>query len=69
MSNYNPEEILNDPNSHPTHKAYAEINIGIRDRGEQWAKCLNCGFPYQLAQDTNSYFCTFSCESEYADYL
>lgn len=47
---YDPDAILADPNAHPIHKRYAEINIGVRDRGERWAKCANCGQPYQLTQ-------------------
>ena len=34
MSGYDPDAILADPNAHPVHKLYAEINVGIRDRGE-----------------------------------
>ena len=45
---YDPDAILADPQAHPIHKRYAEINAGIRDRGERWSKCANCGDPYQL---------------------
>lgn len=39
---------LANPESHPIHRRYAEINVGIRDRGERWAKCPNCGDPYRI---------------------
>ena len=48
MTERTPEEILADPNSHPIHMMYARINIGVRDRGEQWFMCANCGVPYML---------------------
>jgi hypothetical protein len=48
---YDPEAILADPNSNPVHRMIAEINIGVRDRGERWAKCHGCGLPYQLTEE------------------
>ncbi len=64
---YDPDAILADPLSHPKHKAYAAINIGIRDRGESWAKCANCGDPYQLTEQwSNGTVCSESCEREFA---
>ena len=78
---YNPDEILADPNAHPKHVMYAHINKGIRDNGEQWAKCANCGQPYQLvgpladaAFENTGYqpgdmVCSPLCEKEYNNYL
>lgn len=76
---YNPDEILDDPDAHPVHKMYAAINIGIRDRGERWGKCPNCGRPYQIvtAQEatplmpewTSETVCSVFCGNEYARYL
>ena len=47
MTAYDPDAILAAPDAHPVHKRYAAINVGVRDRGEQWAKCLDCGEPFQ----------------------
>ncbi len=63
---YDPDAILADPDSHPKHKAYAAINVGIRDRGEFWEKCANCGEPYmhtpEWYQDT---VCSPGCEQAF----
>jgi hypothetical protein len=49
---YDPDEILRHPEDHhPKHVLYALINVGIRDRGEAWAKCAYCGEPYQLTEE------------------
>ena len=40
---YDPDAVLANPDAHPVHKRYAAINVGVRDRGERWAKCLDCG--------------------------
>ena len=70
MSGYDPDAILADPNAHPVHKLYAEINVGIRDRGEQWAKCLNCGDPYQITEQwQDGTFCCDGCGAETDDYM
>ena len=62
MTTYDPDAILANPDSHPKHVAYAAINIGIRDRGERWAKCLDCGDPYQLTGECDSgEFCSEAC--------
>lgn len=59
---YDPDAILADPAAHPLHKEYARINIGIRDRGEQWAKCLNCGSPYRITPAWHDrYACSEPC--------
>ena len=67
MSDYDPDEILNDPFAHPLHKQYAAINVGIRDRGEHWRKCLNCGDPFQFCGGGGAMFCSDSCENEFSD--
>lgn len=69
-SGYNPDAILADPDSHPVHKQIAEINIGIRDRGERWEKCANCGDPYQRtpAWDVGG-VCSERCGDDFSDYL
>ena len=68
MSGYDPDAILADPNAHPVHKRYARINIGIRDHGERWAKCLNCGYPYQITdQWQDGTFCCDECGDETDD--
>jgi hypothetical protein len=62
MSAYDPDVILADPGAHPKHRLIAAINIGIRDRGERWAKCLDCGEPYQLTEQWYSgEFCSDAC--------
>lgn len=67
---YDPEAVLADPNAHPLHKMYAEINIGIRDRGERWAKCANCGEVFRQTEAWNSdTVCSQSCETAYILYL
>lgn len=61
-TDYDPDGILADPHAHPIHKMYAAINVGIRDRGERWSKCPNCGDPYQLTEDWNDMtFCSPEC--------
>lgn len=70
MSTYNPDAVLADPLSHPVHVKYAEINIGIRDRGERWTKCLECGDPYQLTEQwTDGYACSTLCQQSLDDPL
>ena len=67
---YDPDAILADPDAHPMHKHYAEINIGIRDRGERWVKCANCGRPYQLTEQwSNGTVCSARCDDELVSYL
>jgi hypothetical protein len=67
---YDPDAILADPDAHPIHKVYAAINVGIRDRGEQWSKCPNCGDPYQLTEEwDNATLCSERCVREYTDYI
>jgi hypothetical protein len=67
---YDPDAILADPQAHPIHKMYAEINIGVRDRGEVWSKCANCGAPYQLTEAwTSDTVCGKSCFNDYLNYL
>jgi hypothetical protein len=70
MSDYDPDAILADPFAHPIHKMYAEINIGIRDRGEVWSKCPNCGEPYQITEEWQDLtVCSEACYSGYLAYL
>jgi hypothetical protein len=67
---YDPDAILADPAAHPIHRAYAEINIGIRDRGEQWAKCVNCGTPYRVTPAWPSgSVCSDECGEDLSHYL
>ena len=67
---YNPDAILADPFAHPKHKAIAAINIRIRDHGERWAKCANCGDPYQITEDwLSETVCSRSCGAQFSDYL
>jgi|GEM_PF-6298735 len=67
---YDPDAILANPDSRPEHVAYALINIGIRDRGERWAKCLDCGDPYQLTEEWDSgEFCSGPCGDRFTAYL
>jgi hypothetical protein len=67
---YDPDAILADPLAHPKHKAIAAINIRVRDHGEQWAKCANCGNPYQLTEQwPDSTVCSDSCAARYVAYL
>lgn len=67
---YDPDAILADPSAHPKHKAIAAINIRIRDHGERWAKCANCGDPYQITEAwDNGTLCSLPCEAEFTDYL
>ena len=65
-----PERVLADPDSHPVHRMYAAINIGVRDRGERWSKCANCGLPYQLTENWgNDTVCSGECSDAYVAYL
>lgn len=67
---YDPDAILADPEAHPIHKMYAEINIGVRDRGERWSKCANCGDPYRLTEEWNdTTVCSQSCFDSYLEYV
>jgi len=68
---YDPDAILADPHAHPKHKAYAAINIGIRDHGERWSKCADCGNPYQLTEEWDDMtFCSARCADAFtADLL
>lgn len=67
---YDPEAILRDPYAHPKHKEIAAINIRVRDHGEQWSKCANCGDPYQITPEwTETTVCSTNYFSEYRAYL
>jgi hypothetical protein len=67
---YDPDAILADPLAHPVHKDIALINIGVRDRGERWAKCANCGNAYQLTPEwISDTVCGEPCYNAYVDYL
>ena len=66
---YDPEAILADPDAPEIHKKIARINIGIRDRGEHWSKCANCGEPYQVTEAGNDTLCSDACEAEYIAYI
>ena len=65
MADHNPEEILNNPNAPFEHRLYASINIGVRDRGEKWSKCLNCGNPFR--NELGDVVCSIECETELYD--
>ena len=74
MFEYDQEAILADQNAHPIHKHYARINIGVRDRGEKWSKCHNCGDPYRSEQNEYnmkyiSMCCSRGCMREFTDDL
>lgn len=65
-----PELVLANPNAHPIHKDIARINLRVRDLGERWAKCPNCGQPYQLTEEwSDSSICSDVCAEEYTSYL
>jgi hypothetical protein len=67
---YRSDAILADPNALMVHKMYAAINIGIRDRGEVWAKCANCGQPYQITEEwTDETVCSKGCFDSYRAYV
>lgn len=66
MSEYNPDEILADPNAHPVHQMYAAINKDIRDNGARWSKCANCGCPYKVTENLGDTVCSERCEREFA---
>lgn len=67
---YDPDAILADPLAHPKHKAIAAINIRVRDHGEHWSKCANCGYPYQLTDEWgDSTVCSQECFNDYLAYL
>jgi hypothetical protein len=70
VKEYDPDAILADPNAHPIHRRYAEVNIGIRDRGEQWAKCANCSELYQITdQWGDGTVCSPECYQDFRAYL
>ncbi len=57
---------LVDPGAHPLHVMYAAINQGIRDRGEHWEKCANCGDPYMFTEEwSTSTVCSERCYSQF----
>lgn len=57
------------PDRHPLHAAYEEVNRRIA-AGESWAKCANCGSPYQLTMEwSNNTVCSLSCHNDYLDYM
>lgn len=64
---YDPDAILADPDAHPIHKTYAEVNIRIRDLGEHWAKCANCGdlYRYDTPEWYDSTVCSSSCHAAF----
>jgi len=67
---YDPDAILADPDAHPKHRAIAAINIRVRDHGEHWAKCCNCGDPYQLTEQwPYPDVCSGRCAAQYVAYL
>jgi hypothetical protein len=67
---YDPEAILADPFAHPIHKAYAAINIDVRDNGATWSKCANCGDPYKLTEAWSAAeICGDACWRDYMAYL
>lgn len=69
-ADYDPDAILADPDAPPEHKKFAVINIGIRDRGEVWAMCPNCGEPYRLTEFwANPTVCSDRCAREFTAYL
>lgn len=70
IERYDPDAILADLQAHPTHRRYAQINKAIRDDGERWAKCLNCGIPFQITEQWDSeYHCSNDCGREYDEEL
>ena len=70
MTTYDPDAILADPNSHPIHRRIAEINIRIRDHGEHWGKCANCGELYQMTPEWSSEtVCSKNCYNSFRDDL
>jgi hypothetical protein len=51
------------------HEAYAAINERVA-AGEAWAKCANCGSPYQLTEQWGDMtVCSSNCFTEYCSYL
>lgn len=67
---YDPDAIVADPHAHPIQRMYAAINVGIRDRGEQWSKCANCGDPYQITEAWSALeSVSKSCHRSYVNYL
>jgi rubredoxin len=67
---YDPDEIIADPNAPLVHKLYAAVNIGVRDRGERWSKCANCGSPYQLTEEWDTEeICSMTCWESYRLYV
>lgn len=62
---YDPYAILADPLAHPKHKAIAAINIDTAKTGAEWNKCMDCGYPYPLTEDADSYFCSDECRRAY----
>ena len=58
--------LLSRPYQLALDKRYAAINIGVRDRGEQWAGCLDCGEPFQSTEAwPYTLFCSAACETAY----
>lgn len=54
---------------HPLHAAYEEVNRRVA-MGEHWAKCANCGTPYQMTpQWSDGTVCSSGCYSSFRDSL
>lgn len=57
------------PLKHPLHAAYEEINTRVA-QGEMWAKCANCGSPYQMTEEwSDGTVCSRNCHAAYVSYL
>lgn len=69
-ADYDPDAILANPLSHPAHVLIARINIGVRDRGEQWSKCPSCGMPYIKTEEwSDETVCSPGCHDAFAEHL
>lgn len=67
---YDPEAILADSDSHFKHKETAAINIRVRDHGEQWQRCANCGQAYPLEEEWQDItVCSRICWQAYLRYI
>jgi len=56
-------------NEHPIHLAYILINEDVRVNGTVWKKCMDCGNPYVIGENTGIYFCSDVCEAATLAYM
>ena len=66
-------DVLNDGGTYsvdPLHMAYALLNADIKNgRCHPWAKCKDCGMPFEVGTGRGTDFCSEDCENATYEYL